>query len=295
MMSIRFIRAIPFLLLLWSLTAVAESNPLLYEITRGNNTVWLLGSVHALRTSDYPLDSRIETAYTLAERIVLEVDPTELEPQHIGRIALELGRLENDRGLADIFSQHEHDELREGFATLGLDLRQFESYEPWFAALQLLSLNLARHGFATGSGVDRHFAERAVSDKKETAGLETAREQLQLFDSLPMETQKTFLQEALEDSDDFGKQMTDIVSAWRRGDIETLEKLADEELGKDPELREALLSSRNRRWAKEIAGYLDDSRPTLVIVGALHLVGDDGVVELLREKGYEVERVAREK
>ncbi|MBW3567799.1 MAG: TraB/GumN family protein [Proteobacteria bacterium] len=273
------------------LAAPVSADPLLYRINDSDSTVWLLGSVHALRSSDYPLDEHIESAYRRADRVILEVDPAELEPAYIAGLMTSLARYENGK-LSDAFSTEEFEHLQEQLATLGVDVHQLQPFEPWFVALQVFGLNLARNGFAHAEGVDSHYAARAAEDGKSTGGLETARAQFALFDNLPLETQKTFLSETVADSEDFRDEMTRLVENWRRGDTQALEQLIEDEFAHEPELRESMLDARNRNWVQPIIDFLDEPGETLVIVGALHLVGDEGVIELLREKGHEVERVA---
>lgn len=276
-----------FLLLL---AAPAAADPLLYRMSDTDNTVWLLGSVHALRASDYPLDERIESAYTKAERVVLEVDPAELQPARLGALMTTFGRRENGQ-LSDAFTRGEFDKVREQLAALGLNAEQLQPFDPWFVGLQVFGLNLLRNGFTGADGVDRHFGNRALGDGKRTGGLETAAEQMTLFDALPDALQKTLLLDALKDSGNFRAEMERLVDTWRRGDVHALEQLIETEFSGAPELRDALLADRNRNWIDDIASYLEAPGDTLVIVGALHLVGDEGVVALLESRGYDVERV----
>lgn len=282
-------------ILLGLLLAVpAAADPLLFSIRDHDSTVWLLGSVHALRASDYPLDARIESAYANAGRIVLEVKPSELKPEHIGPLMMSMGRYESGN-LADAFSEAEFRTVREQLAELGVAVEPLQAFEPWLVALQVFGLNLARHGFTSAEGVDTHYAARAAEDGKATDGLERAAEQFALFDNLPLETQKTFLLETLKESDGFRAEMEKLVDTWRRGDAAALEHFMETEFAADPELRESMLDARNRRWIEPITEYLDQPGETLIIVGALHLVGDQGVVELLRKQGYDVERVTKQK
>lgn len=278
-------------LLLGLFAVPAGAEPLLYKLETDKSTVWLLGSVHALRADDYPLDTRIENAYANAERVVLELDPSQLNAATIAPAMARLAQFESGKTLADVASADQRARIRKGLQAYGLDFADVEAFEPWFIALQLVSLNLARHGYLADSGVDRHYGDRAMRDGKKTAGLETINEQLRLFDQLAMPAQLRLLLETIEDREEFDKQMTRIMTAWRNGDTAALAQLADEELGKDPQLRKTLLVDRNRNWAEQIPHYLTDSDDTLIIVGALHLVGPDGLVTLLRKAGYSVEQV----
>ncbi|HEX7047703.1 MAG TPA: TraB/GumN family protein [Gammaproteobacteria bacterium] len=267
------------------------AEPLLYRLVDADNTIWLLGSVHALTANDYPLDARIESAYADAERVVLEVSPDELNPAHIAQVALPLARYQDGQRLADAFNDVEYAKLRGYLEARGLDARQFSNFEPWFVGLQVFALNLAQSDYASAQGVDKHFAARALSDGKQTGGLETAAEQFRMFDTLPLETQKSFLLESMNDSANFEQQLDEIVSAWRRGDEAALAGLLETEFSAAPDLRDTLLVDRNQRWIPQIETLLESTGDSLVIVGALHLVGDEGVVSLLEEKGYDVEKL----
>lgn len=284
--------ALAMALLLASLPAAAD--PLLYSVQDRDNTVWLLGSVHALRPSDYPLDDRIESAFDEAKRVVLEVAPAELASAHLGSVMLPLAQGEPGERVGDVLTGAERALAERRLAELGLSLEQLQGFEPWFVALQVFSLNLVKHGFQSAEGVDVHYAQRAAAAGKETAGLETAREQFLLFDRLPKQLQKKFLLETLEDSANFRAEMERLVRLWREGDAAALEALIETEFADMPELRDAMLGDRNRRWVDSLEKFIAGSDDTLVIVGALHLVGDDGVVALLRERGYEVEKVMGE-
>lgn len=280
----RFLSA---LLLLAAAPAFAE--PLLYHVKDSDSELWLLGSVHALRSDDWR-DARIEAAYRDAERVTLEVNPAELDPAHLARVALPLAR--NAKGdLADLFSEDEYARLRNHFASLGVNINDVRAFEPWFVALQVFALHLAKSGYAGVQGVDRHFAARAVADGKLTVGLETAEEQFRLFDSLPLETQKAFLLDAVDSGERFQEEMDRIVGAWQRGDEAALAKLLADEFDADPVLRDVLLDARNSRWLEDIEQMLRETGDTLVIVGALHLVGDTGLVTLLDSAGYDVEKI----
>lgn len=281
-------------LLFLLLAPPAFAEPLLYRVADADTTVWLLGSVHALTAGDYPLDARIESAYSKAERVVLEVSPEELDPAHIAQVALPLARYENGQDLADALGDAEYAELRRYLKTLGLDVAQLRGFEPWFVGLQVFALSLSQSGYSGSQGVDRHFAERALADRKLTGGLETAAEQFRAFDTLPASAQKTFLMESIKDGEDFKRELDRILAAWRQGDEAALTALIDTEFGKAPALRDALLVNRNRRWIPQIESLLESSGDSLVIVGALHLVGDSGVIELLEDEGYEVTQVKSE-
>lgn len=280
-------------LLAWQLPLAAD--PLLFRVEGEHGNAWLLGSVHTLRPSDYPLDERIEHAYAAAGHLVFEIAPQDFTGPTAAITALELARFADGRQLADVVDDETLQELAALLRKYGTDAAQMNGYEPWFVAMQLMNFTLLHHGYSPLHGVDLHFMTRAQKDGKRTSGLETVREQLGIFDALPMERQLALLEQTIAESGNAGPELARLMRAWLDGDENTLAQIADEEMQADPLLREALLVKRNRRWAAEIGRMLATEKgDVMLVVGALHLAGEDGLVTLLREAGYEVRKVSGE-
>jgi uncharacterized protein YbaP (TraB family) len=170
---------------------------------------------------------------------------------------------------------------------LGLDPEFFSAYQPWFAAMALQQAELAKEGFDAGSGVDEQFAQRAATDHKPIIGLETVDQQLGIFANLSNAQQRRFLLYSLDDAEDTEHAADAVVSAWRVGDVKKLERLLSESFEQYPELFRMLTTDRNRQWLPTITQLLHEDQDYMVIVGALHLVGKDGVVQLLQQAGYQ--------
>jgi uncharacterized protein YbaP (TraB family) len=168
---------------------------------------------------------------------------------------------------------------------VGVDLSMFGGYTPWFVAEAVSQLQLAQLGFDTQSGVEMFFMGRARDDGKNVSGLETAHEQLTIFESMPMETQAEYLMSSLEQAHDLPKEVNDMVQAWRRGDTAWFQTEIKSDLGKDPALYQSIVVARNRKWIAKIEAMLDDDKNYLIIVGTAHLVGPDSVIELLKKDG----------
>jgi uncharacterized protein len=171
---------------------------------------------------------------------------------------------------------------------VGLEPGILNRLRPWFAALTLTQLNLTKIGFEVNSGVEMRLTARATADGKEITGLETLSEQLGLLASLPAKQQREFLLYSVEDSARAREEIDKMVAAWRKGDVEALAALLSEGFDKYPELYRPLTVDRNRKWLGRIEELLDGKDDYLVVVGALHLVGRDSVVELLQKKGHKV-------
>jgi uncharacterized protein len=165
--------------------------------------------------------------------------------------------------------------------------------KPWFLSLNLAVSVIVQAGFNPALGMDAHFMQRAADDGKPTVGLETVADQVHALSAGPIDEQVIGLADMLQPMDELKQRFDDLYGHWRRGDVAAIEELMlDELITKTPVTAKLLNEDRNRRWLPQIEAMLQGEGETLVIVGALHLVGDIGLVELLRARGHTVERVA---
>jgi uncharacterized protein YbaP (TraB family) len=170
----------------------------------------------------------------------------------------------------------------------GLDLALFDGFAPWFVGMLILQLEVAKRGFDPAHGIEQQVTDRAVADRKPIAGLETPADQFAVLAGLTLPEQKRFLLMTLEETESTDARLDELLTAWRTGDTATLARVLSEEFEEFPELYRPLTEDRNRAWAERLAGLLDDRDDYLVVVGALHLVGRNSVVDLLRQRGYTV-------
>jgi uncharacterized protein YbaP (TraB family) len=173
---------------------------------------------------------------------------------------------------------------------LGLDGEAMERFQPWFAAMLLEQMTLVQAGYEASAGVDMQLTQDAAADHKPIIALETMDEQMGFFSRLTLDEQRQFLRATLKDLDTTGRDTAAVVRAWERGDVRELERLFREDSAGSPQLMRALTTERNRRWLPRIAALLSDDHDDLVVVGAMHLIGDDGIVQLLRRQGHVVEQ-----
>ena len=280
----RIIRALLIVLLLSS-QALAEKLPV-WEIAGTSNRVMLMGSIHFLRASDYPLPAGMNAAYEQADQLYMEIDMDALDPLASQGVLMSMGT--SDRPLSESLSADAYAEASRRATDLGVPLTLFEQFEPWFAALSITQLRMMQLGFDPSWGVETQFMSKARTDGKTISGLETLEQQLSFLDQLDASTQEQFLLQSLEDAAIIEQQVDSIVSAWRTGDGAALEALMLEDLNAAPKLADALLVQRNRNWISQIIRLLDQPDNYLVIVGAMHLVGPDSVVTMLEERGLDV-------
>jgi hypothetical protein len=165
-----------------------------------------------------------------------------------------------------------------------------DGFAPWFVATLLMQVELAQRGFRPELGIEQRIAGRAARDRKPIAGLETPAEQFTMLARLPLPVQKRFLEMTLEETESIDKEFERMLEAWRAGDTAALAELLADAYEEFPELYGPLTEERNRAWVEEIGALLDNRDDYLVVVGALHLVGRNSVVDLLRSRGYTVTR-----
>jgi uncharacterized protein YbaP (TraB family) len=268
-----------------SLAHADEALHSLWELRGKHNIVYVLGSIHTLRASDYPLAPAIMDAYRNSKALVMEIDLNEIDSPDVQAEMLQSAALPEGKSLEQIVGPVRYARAQTLVHDLGLDLSMFGGYAPWFVAEAVSQLQLAQLGFDASSGVEMYFMGQARGDGKSVSGLETAHEQMTIFESMPMETQAEYLMSSLEQAHDLPKQVNDMVQAWRRGDTAWFQTEIKSDLGKDPALYQSIVVARNRKWISKIEAMLDDDKSYLVIVGTAHLVGPDSVLELLKKDG----------
>jgi len=257
----------------------------LWVIQGQQNSIYLLGSVHVLSQSDYPLPAALEQAYREAEVLYMEIDVDDLDESEAVAFTLGRGMLPLDRSLDDVLGEKRAAQARAQAKVMGLDLGLFNRFEPWVAAIGVIQAQVMKLGLDPEMGIEKHFERLATKDGKEIHGFETLGDQLGFFDGLSLERQADFLMLSLEDAGSMEEDLETLVSAWRKGESQVLARTLAEEFRDFPDLYELLIASRNRNWAKQIEQLLDDEDDYLIVVGALHLVGEDSVIEILRRKG----------
>ncbi len=278
------------LLLAGSPASAAENgHPLsMWQIDGASNSIYLLGSIHMLREKDHPIPSAIYAAYAQAEALIMEIDMDDIDPVAEQALATELGLIQDGRALPDLMGPELYAEAESLAQELQIPLKLLKKSEPWYAAINVEMMMLMRIGFNPTHGVEFHLSEFAKRDNKEISGLETTRQQLEILDNLSLESQREMLIQTMSDSTELTKIMDEMINAWFYGDIEFLEKNLLADMQDLEELHEAIVVDRNRNWVEKIQDLLEEKDDYLIIVGVLHLVGEEGVPQLLSQRGHEV-------
>jgi uncharacterized protein len=280
--------------------APAPPVPLLWKVSDADNALYLLGSFHLLKPGDYPLSPDVQAALDDAEEVVFELSPEELASPALGlQMAQAAARtdgstLDNQIGpeLADKLARWARDNAAHLRRT-GLSPEVLQLFKPWFAGLMVSVVELTKQGLDPALGLDRHFMARAAEAGKATAALETGAEQVAVFAGMHEREQLQMLAEALDQAAAGPAEIERMHRQWREGDAEGLWNGLALQLKRDyPQLYRRINVDRNDAWMPQLVERLEArDGDALVVVGALHLLGDDGVVEKLRARGYRVERI----
>jgi len=275
--------------------------PLLWKVSDADNSLYLLGSFHLLKPGDYPLSRDVDAALADAEQVVFEIAPEELGSPMLG-VQMGQAALRTDGSTLDselpastrqalaAWLEQNASELQ----AMQLAPQALQMFEPWFVALMVTVAEMRKAGLDPALGLDLNLAQRAGQAGKATDGLETGSEQIAFLDGMERGEQLQFLQQALESAGEGRAEIDTLHAAWRRGDADALwTGMAAEMRREFPGLYQRINVARNEAWVPKLEAKLTapGTDDVLVVVGALHLLGEDGVVEKLRAKGYEVERI----
>ena len=276
--------------------------PLLWKVSDADNSVYLLGSFHMLEPRDYPLSPDVDAAFADAESVLFELPPEEIGSTKTGALMVQAAlrtdgtQLRNDlkpevaRALDGWLAANE-----DALGKAKLTPQVLQMFEPWFVALMVSVLEAGKQGLDPKLGLDAHFAAEARSAGKPTSGFESAAEQVAFLDGMGKTEQLQMLAESLQEANEGKGELQALHAAWRAGDAKLLAGRMAAEMKRDyPALYQRINVARNDAWVPRLEQRLRDGgkdADTLVVVGALHLLGKDGVVEKLRAKGYAVERI----
>ena len=268
----------------------APSKSCLWVVETTSNQVFLMGSLHVLKSSAYPLAAEIDRAYASSQRLVFETDiGAMMDPAVLAKM-MELGVYPEGQDLFQNISGATRKNLEKKLQDLGLPPANFSRFKPWFLAVTLTTLELQRLGFNPLYGIDLHFYTKAKADEKELAYLESVEYQLNLLGNMNAQDQKSFLTQTLKDLEISAQLADDMMTAWQNGDADDLYALLFKSFEDHPGIEDRLLTRRNKDWIQQIETMLKEPKNTMVIVGAGHLIGPEGLVELLKQKGYDVKQ-----
>lgn len=266
----------------------AEGAPFLWEVSGPKARHFLMGSVHLLPEAAQPLPAALEQAYDATREIAFEADLAELAGPELQNRMIGAAREDRPGGLKARIGKSLYARLQKRAAALGMPTPMCDEFRAWFCALTLELYPLQQAQFSGENGLDNYFYARARDDGRPIAGLESARFQVDLFVGMPDALSKQLLAATLDETTYSSQAPQELYRIWRTGDVATLERLMKDLRQRHPELHQLLLAGRNRAWVPALVERFRGDTPVLVVVGAAHLVGPDGLVALLKAQGLDV-------
>lgn len=267
---------------------IQGEGPALWVVKDADSTLYLLGSVHVLRPTIGWSSPRVEAAFDSASDIWFEISNP--DDQAAIMPLIQQHGLSPETPLSSRLTPQENAELDAAAQAMGASAAQLQPMKPWLAALSLSVAPLIKAGYDPKSGVELVLKARAEAAGKPIHGFETIDKQIGVLAGLPDDVQLAFLRETLKDYENAATKLDEMVEAWARGDVATLDRVTVTEMKEaSPALYQAVLVDRNTDWANQIQTLLEGSGTAFIAVGAAHLTGDDSVQAILQKRGVTVE------
>lgn len=276
------------LLLLLSFNTHARTS--LWKISHGDHTVFLGGTIHVLTRQQYPLPLPFTRAYRESARIVFETDISQSkDPLFFLQLKQQLSYTDGKTLSSDI-NNDTLKSLQDYCTQAGIPYNNLTFLKAPLVSLMLTAFELQKLGI-DAEGVDQYFYDKAVNDSKQIDELESLQDQLRFIRDMGKGNEDALIMSTIKENIKLSKVMRKMTLAWRSGETLTLEKDFIKPMKKEfPQIYREMLVDRNNNWLPKIRQYLTTPETELVLVGALHLTGDDGLIHQLRQSGYIVEQ-----
>lgn len=279
------------ILLAGLLTCINLNAASVWKVSNGQQYLYLAGTVHLLSDDDYPLPKEYQQAYKSADTLVFETDMQAISSGRFQRKTLQLLTYSDETTLESVLSADTYQQLKQYLGNRNVDLDTMRKYKPSLMAVTLSMLEFQALGL-TSIGVDQYFSEHAISDGKQQTWLESPEQQLAFLAAMGKGQEDQLIAYTLRDIKGTAKMMNDLKRYWRDGDMQSLAELGIMPLLKDyPQIYQDMLVKRNKNWLPKLEQILNSSGVEMVLVGAMHLAGEDSVLRLLNAKGYTIEKL----
>lgn len=282
------LKTIALILALLPHLLLAESS--VWKVSKGEQSLYIGGTCHVLRASDYPLPTEFDHAYAAADTLVFEIDPAVAQDPTFGMQLLAKASYTDGRSLKSVLSAEAYAALAAQGKKSGLPIEMLNSIKPGMVVMMLTMQELTKAG-VTQEGVDMHYHTRGLKDGKAVHSLETPEFQIDLITSMGEGMEDELVLYGLEDLSQMQALFAELIGAWREGDLAKIEALFIADMKDYPELYANMLADRNRRWIPQIQTLLNTPEVEFVLVGVAHAAGEDGILHLLEAQGYTVEQV----
>ena len=286
----RFLTLVIALVLASGAFAQTRGRSFMWKVQSGANVMYLAGSVHALTADAYPLNPAYQRAFDASAALVEEINLAEADPLSGGLGLLAKGMYQDGRTFSSAVSRETLSMVEKKLKDTPLAIDLIQPMKPWMVMLMLEALGAQTAGLDPQLGLDKHFYDLANEKGKQVIGLETAESQMDRFDKMPERMQEQMLRTELAEMETEQTSLRAILTAWQSGDAATIEKMLLGSFGDNPAAYNSLITERNRNWMPQLEACLKKPSPCFVVVGAAHVVGPQGLLAMLQQRGYQVEQ-----
>jgi uncharacterized protein YbaP (TraB family) len=264
-------------------------NTLLWEIS-GNgltNSSYLFGTMHILCAEDARLSDNLKRIIKEADLIYFEIDMDNMM-EMLG--ALKYLKMNGNKKLSDLLTPEEYQRVKNYFASnkSPMPFALMESFKPFFISSLISEQKM---DCAVKEGMEQAIIKESKQYNKEIKGLESVAFQASVFDSIPYEQQAKELVKSIDSLDKNSALAQELLNVYKSQDLKKIEELTSREEGGISPFMDLLLYNRNTDWAQKMNGIMQ-SKNVLFAVGAAHLPGEKGVINLLRKSGFSVKPVS---
>jgi len=267
---------------------IAQSS--VWKVESDKNFMFIGGTVHALRETDYPLPKAYDFAFDQSDVIVLEADVNKLQDPAFGVKLREQGMYADSTTLQSVLSKETYSLLEKELAKHNIPVVGVNKMKPSMVGILLSGLVMQAEGMSV-EGVDQHFYEKAVKAEKSLDFLESVESQMDILFSMGEGKEDDFIRYTLENMSETDEDLDKVLKDWRSGRLDNTEELLDEMRKEFPGLTADLLDERNNEWMSSLSKYLTTKEIEFVMFGNMHLAGDTGIIAQLKKEGYKITQV----
>ena len=279
-----------FLLLLPLLVGNGIAQTSVWKVSKDGNDMYLAGSVHLLKESDYPLPQEFDKAFENSDKLVFEADIDKMNDPQLAQQIMMKAMLEDNKTLKDVLSEETYKTLEEETAKMSLPLANLARFKPTMVILTMTQVKLQELGI-TANGVDQFYHSKAKEANKGLGYLETIEEQLDVLMNMGAGNEDEFIKYSINDMESMGTMLDELIATWRDGSSSVMKDQLTEMKEEYPEIYKSIMVDRNNNWMPQLEAFMKDGVTEFVIVGALHLHGPDGLLDMLKDKGYRIKQL----
>lgn len=282
---------VPFMVINVAAQEAIQAKPAIWLIEKGESKTYMLGSIHLLPDQVNWYEGVIEGIVNSADEVVFEVHMTPAKQAQAQQITLQNGMLPPGDSLGNYMTPEEFKFVQEQAAASGIPPASIANFKPWFASVALSVSAIIREGWNPESGVDKYIDNVATSKNIPISELETLEAQMMTLYDHSLKIQAEMLIDTLKQLEDIKEITMEMINSWASGDESKMVEALIIPMQKQEQVYKKLLVQRNESWIPVIESLVKKPQTTLIVAGAAHFVGDDGVVKMLTDKGYDVKKV----